>query len=86
VPLYKKIGSIPDDLTYLIGIPTVERKQDIYIFTTLESIFKDFDRTVENGHVIRAGVLVFIGGAGLNYYEILKQQFEKRFSERNGNI
>ena len=38
-----EIGSLPDNLHYIIGIPTVKRKVETYLYKTIQSILAATD-------------------------------------------
>ena len=75
--LGEKFGKLQDELDLIIGIPTIHRPHEIYIFDTLESLFVDFEKSP-----LKSGVLILFGGGNLTYFEAMKQiMFEKYSGE-----
>lgn len=69
-----KLGKLQEELDYLIGVPTVKRENDFYIFDTLDSVFKGIDLAGD----ITAGVLVFAGDE--IHFQNMRIQFEQKYA------
>ena len=73
--LGEKFGKLQEELDLIIGIPTIHRPHEIYIFDTLESLFVDFEKSS-----LKAGVLILFGGGNLTYFEAMKQIMFDKYS------
>ena len=61
----------------MIGIPTVAREKDFYIFDTLDSVFKGIDLAKKPPN-ITAGVLVLAGD--VLHFENIRIQLEEKYA------
>ena len=61
---FKSAGSLKPNLTIVIGIPTVKRKNAVYIFDTLASLFKG----IENDAANDTGIVIFVGQGDMHYF------------------
>ena len=71
--LGEKFGKLEEKLDLIIGIPTIHRPHEIYIFDTLESLFVDFEKSP-----LKAAVIILFGGGNVTHFEATKKIiFEK---------
>ena len=67
------------NLKLVIGVPTVGREKDIYLYDTLDSVFKGIE-IYKNKSANEVGVLIFVGGANEDFFEQLAEKFKEKYA------
>lgn len=64
------------DISIVLGIPSVKREKQSYLFTTLGSIIENMNEEEQNETMI----VVFIGETDLEYVQLVAKEIEIRFN------